>query len=245
MRKQTLLWILLLPGACHIISCREAAKATVPTVEITGTPATPAPVAAAVGYELQPRESILYWKGNPVVGSGHAGTLKAESGNLAIDANGKLAGGYFVLDMNSILSTDPVNKGPEDGLVQHLKDPDFFDVPKYPKAYFTLVKADPGANDSSFTITGQLKMKDKINEITFPATLLNQEIISRPKPPSSLTGPSGVSPINRPISSAISKTTPFPILYPYRWTCISNRCLEPVNKGFLMLVLARTAPLKS
>jgi polyisoprenoid-binding protein YceI len=173
MRTQTLLLAFLLPGTWHFISCRETVKATVPTVEVTGTPAAPAPIpAAAIGFALQPKESILYWKGNPVVGGGHAGTLRAESGNLALDASGKLVGGFFVLDMNSILCTDPGNKGPEDGLVQHLKDPDFFDVPKFPKAFFTLLKAAGGANDSSFTITGQLNIKNKVNEITFPATLV-------------------------------------------------------------------------
>lgn len=168
--QQFLLSALCLFGIYHFTACRETEKA-IPAKLVTAAVATPEPIAAATGYELQPKESFIYWKGSTVTGGGHAGTLRPVSGNLAADAGGKWVGGYFVIDMNTILSTDPDNRGAEDGLVKHLKDPDFFDVPRFPKAYFTMLKATPGANDSSFTITGQLNLKNIVREITFPATL--------------------------------------------------------------------------
>ncbi len=81
---------------------------------------------------------------------------------------GKWVGGYFVIDMTTIRSTDTKQEAERIGTrMLHLKDPDFFDVKKFPVAYFTLLKAVPGANDSSFTLTGQLNLKNITNDNYF------------------------------------------------------------------------------
>lgn len=174
MRKHYfLLAALCLPAMYLFIACRDVAETpTSATQTATTLAVASSETAPAVGYELQVKESFIYWKGRPVAGTGHEGTLKPISGNLAADASGKWVGGYFVIDMTTIRSTDTKQEeGKESGLDAHLKDPDFFDVKKYPRAYFTLLKALPGANDSSFTLTGQLNIKNITREITFPATL--------------------------------------------------------------------------
>jgi polyisoprenoid-binding protein YceI len=173
--QQWLFAALSLSGMYLFMACGDGAETPTATIQPVSTLAVASSEATpAVGYELQAKESLLHWKGRPVVGSGHEGTLQLVSGDLAADATGKWVGGYFVIDMTSIRGTDGKREGDkESGLEAHLKDPDFFDVKKYPKAYFTLLKAVPGANDSSFTLTGQLNLKNITQEISFPATVVN------------------------------------------------------------------------
>lgn len=175
MRKQQLLLpSLLLVPAFYFIACQDTEQAPVlPAQQATVTAALVNANAAqhATGYELQVKESQLTWSASHVVGGGHEGTLQLESGNLAADASGKWVGGYFVIDMNSINVTDVKEKGEKSSLEKHLKDDDFFSVPKYPKAYFTLTSAVPGTGINAYTITGKLNIKGINNDISFPATL--------------------------------------------------------------------------
>lgn len=162
---------LCLTGA---IACRDrsAVANAAPTLAITG-PAPSIQAGKVVGYSLVISESFVNWKGMHVVGgNGHQGYIKPLAGNLAFDANGNIAGGYFELDMNTITTTDKKDTSSDNGLVSHLKDPDFFDVKKYPKGTFQLIKAVKAANDSSYYITGQLSLRAITQEIHFPATIV-------------------------------------------------------------------------
>ncbi len=58
-----------------------------------------------------------------------------------------------------------------DKLTAHLKNPDFFDVRKYPKATFKSTKIEPKGEDPKATITGKLKMLDKEVEVKIPVEL--------------------------------------------------------------------------
>jgi len=59
-----------------------------------------------------------------------------------------------------------------DGLTEHLKTADFFDVAKFPKASFvsTEIKAG-GDKGATHTITGNLEIKGVKRSVTFPATI--------------------------------------------------------------------------
>jgi polyisoprenoid-binding protein YceI len=130
-------------------------------------------VGPVVGYSLVIPESFVNWKGMHVVGgNGHQGYIKPLAGTLALDANGAIAGGYFELDMNTITLTDKKDTSSDNGVVSHLKDPDFFDVKKYPRSTFQLTKAIKGSSDSSYNITGQLTVRGITQEIAFPATIV-------------------------------------------------------------------------
>jgi polyisoprenoid-binding protein YceI len=162
---------LCLTGA---IACRDRSAVAVaaPTLAIT-EPAPSTPVGRVVGYSLVIPESFVNWKGMHVIGGkGHQGYIKPRTGTLAFDANGTIAGGYFELDMNTITITDKKDTSSDNGLVSHLKDPDFFDVKKYPKATFQLTKAIKVSSDSSYNITGQLTLRANTQEIHFPATIV-------------------------------------------------------------------------
>lgn len=164
---------LCLTGA---IACRDRSSAAIaaPTMAITSV-APSTPVGRVVGYSLVIPESFVNWKGSHVMGkNGHQGYIKPLTGNLAFDANGAIAGGYFELDMNTITSTDKKDTSSDNGLVSHLKDPDFFDVKKYPRGTFQLTKAIKGSSDSSYYITGQLTLRAITQEIHFPATIVKK-----------------------------------------------------------------------
>jgi polyisoprenoid-binding protein YceI len=63
------------------------------------------------------------------------------------------------IDTTSLFSDDAK-------LTDHLKNPDFFDVRKYPKITFESTKID--ATEESATITGKLTMLDKTVEVKVP-----------------------------------------------------------------------------
>jgi polyisoprenoid-binding protein YceI len=76
-------------------------------------------------------KSTIKWKGSMLFSFGeHYGTVNFKSGYL-LKSGDKLSGGSFVVDMNTIVNTDG-DYSPN--LVEHLKNEDFFDVPKYPEA---------------------------------------------------------------------------------------------------------------
>ena len=162
---------LCLTGA---VACRDRSTAAIAAPTLANTsPAPSTPAGSVVGYSLVIPESFVNWQGMHVIGGkGHQGYIKPLTGTLAIDADGTIAGGYFELDMNTITITDRKDTSSDNGLVSHLKDPDFFDVKKYPKGTFQLIKAIKGSNDSSYHITGQLTLRAITQEIHFPATIV-------------------------------------------------------------------------
>lgn len=123
--------------------------------------------------------SILTWTGSKPTGT-HTGTFKLKEGVLNI-TEGKLTGGSFTIDINSLtnvdLASDAENKGKIEG---HLKSPDFFDVAKFPVARFEITSVKPFAavTDSSAAkaiegatniISGNLTLKDSTKNLSFPA----------------------------------------------------------------------------
>jgi polyisoprenoid-binding protein YceI len=157
------------------VACRDRSTAAI-AVPVTGS-APSTPVGSVVGYTLDIPESFVNWKGMHVMGgNGHQGYIKPLTGTLAFDANGAIVGGYFELNMNTITITDRKDTSSDNGLVSHLKDPDFFDVKKYPRGTFQLTKAIKGSSDSSYYITGQLTLRDMTQEIHFPATIVRNGV---------------------------------------------------------------------
>jgi polyisoprenoid-binding protein YceI len=130
--------------------------------------------------DLSLKESTLFWKGNYAVGTnGHEGTLQFLSGMLTQTANGKINGGSFVIDMNSLKNTDIEDEKGRKNIEEHLKSNDFFDVKKYPTATFTIVKIEPTTIADRYAITGDLLMKGISNRIAFAALITqNKEVIS-------------------------------------------------------------------
>lgn len=64
---------------------------------------------------------------------GHQGTINFKEGYF-LKNNGVISGGEFIIDMNSIICTDNGKIDRDSGLVNHIKNEDFFDVKKFPFA---------------------------------------------------------------------------------------------------------------
>lgn len=121
-------------------------------------------------HPLSLNESLIFWKVDYSIGTkGHEGTLKLISGNVMIK-DGRIQGGNFVIDMNSVHATD---MNPDDGgkdLEQHLRDKDFLATSEYPKGYFTVLKSEP-ATAGKITISGYLILKGISNTVNIPSVV--------------------------------------------------------------------------
>ncbi|HRJ30990.1 MAG TPA: YceI family protein [Cyclobacteriaceae bacterium] len=121
--------------------------------------------AAKVGVNV--KESVLEWTGKKLGGE-HYGELKISDGYLLFTKE-RLTGGFFEIDMNSIVCTDITDEKSNKRLVDHLKSEDFFSVIKFPTARFEITKVEYKSN-TNYIITGNLTIKDKTNPLTFPVT---------------------------------------------------------------------------
>lgn len=110
------------------------------------------------GIEIDKSKSKVEWKGTKVTGE-HTGNLKFKSGDAQIK-EGKLVGGEFVVDVNSLTVSD-LDGDYADKFLGHMKSGDFFNVEKYPNSKLKIksVKGNKVAAD--------LTIKDKTNPVNF------------------------------------------------------------------------------
>ena len=122
-------------------------------------------------YKVNTTESVVTWEGTKPTGV-HTGTINVSAGELMLDAKGHIAGGSFNMDMNSLKDTDMQPGKGKENLEGHLKTGDFFEVEKYPMGKFVITKvvATPKAA-ATHEVTGNLTLKDKTKEVSFPATI--------------------------------------------------------------------------
>ncbi|MCE7071893.1 YceI family protein [Dyadobacter sp. CY327] len=94
---------------------------------------TASSVSLHVGNEkyvaIDTKESVVTWRGYNLNGlNSQTGYVYISKGELLIE-NGELTGGTVEVDMNTI---EDKNHGRDNKLVHHLKDPDFFEVERFP-----------------------------------------------------------------------------------------------------------------
>lgn len=108
-------------------------------------------------------KSKVVWKGYKVTGS-HEGTITLNSGFLTFN-EGKLVGGEFVMNMNTLIATDLQgdSKGKLEG---HLKSDDFFSVEKHPTATLVFTNV-TSSGKNAYKVTGDLTIKGITSQITF------------------------------------------------------------------------------
>jgi polyisoprenoid-binding protein YceI len=127
-------------------------------------------------YTVSVKDSKVHWLGKKVTGQ-HEGDIFLKSGEVTYE-KGKLKGGSFTIDMNSITCTDITDAGTNKKLVGHLKKDDFFGVDKFPTATLTITSvkalesgsmlADMAGDDSKgFEVTADLTIKGKKSPVTF------------------------------------------------------------------------------
>ncbi len=147
-------------------------KIMVPEVKDDGMP-----------YYVVPAESKVEWEGSKVTGV-HTGAVAVKEGSLAVK-DGKVIGGTIVIDMTTITNADIADATDNEKLVGHLKSDDFFGVEKYPMASFTFdnVTHQPNAEAGkpNYNVEGTLTIKDKTDQVTFPAFIEVQNGVARAK----------------------------------------------------------------
>lgn len=158
-------------AALFLSACSSEAETTAEETTTVTTEAT----ATGEGetYQLVQEQSNVNWHGTKVTGE-HRGEIDVKSGELTM-ANNQLAGGTIVIDMGTITNTDITAEEDNAKLVGHLKSDDFFGVEKYPTATFELTSASPienaAAGEPNYNVQGNLTIKEKTEQVSFPATV--------------------------------------------------------------------------
>ena len=117
-------------------------------------------------FEIDIKASKVYWTGKKVVGE-HTGYVSIGSGTVIVE-NNNVVRAEVKMDLNTIVCTDLTDAEWNKKLVGHLKSEDFFSVEKYPMANFEIVSMKQEVKDGDYVVTGNLTLKGKTNEISFP-----------------------------------------------------------------------------
>ncbi|HCY00754.1 MAG TPA: hypothetical protein DG754_11495 [Bacteroidales bacterium] len=125
--------------------------------------------------DVAPSKISIEWLGTKPTGT-HNGTINLEKGEIYID-EGKLLGGKFIIDMNSIVILDLKDPEMNQNLLNHLKSPDFFLVDSFPTALFEFSTITPFDKNRVITyetrptheIEGNLTIRGITKNISFPA----------------------------------------------------------------------------
>lgn len=131
-------------------------------------------------YKVDTEGDEVMWEGfTTYTPKSHYGTIQVEQGQLKVE-EGKIVGGKFTIDMNSIHSVDLADdEEMYQKLVGHLKSPDFFAVDSFPKAKFEVTMVQKASEDdttgASHHISGNLTMRGVTKNITIPAMVSMQD----------------------------------------------------------------------
>ena len=123
--------------------------------------------AQAERYVANAETSTITWKGIAPT-KAHNGTINISEGYLAFE-DGSLAGGNFIIDMNSIENIDLEDEKFNAKLVGHLKSPDFFDVEKNAYSVFAITGVEK--KNDKLMVKGNLTIKGIKKNIEFPAVV--------------------------------------------------------------------------
>jgi polyisoprenoid-binding protein YceI len=121
-------------------------------------------------FKINATSSKVGWVGKKVTGQ-HNGTIGVKEGSLEV-SKGKITGGSFVIDMNSIKCEDITDAGSNAKLVGHLKADDFFGVAKNPTGSFVIKKATAAGKvgkADKYNIEGDLTLKGIAKPVSFEA----------------------------------------------------------------------------
>lgn len=121
-------------------------------------------------YQVKTDQSSIAWEGHKFFGGKHTGNINIQSGELSV-SNGKITGGSFIIDMNSIVVTDLQGETAVK-LSNHLKTQDFFDAGSFPTASFVIKKIEYAKDKAA--VMGELTLRNTKQEITFLADVQSE-----------------------------------------------------------------------
>ena len=106
----------------------------------------------------------MKWTGKKI-GSQHYGYIQVKEGYLEMK-DGKISGGTFLVDMNSISNVDLKNEEFNKKLVDHLKSDDFFSVAQHPTSRLVIEESTPFRSGKA-TVKGMITIKGMTEPISF------------------------------------------------------------------------------
>ncbi|WP_299838154.1 YceI family protein [uncultured Tenacibaculum sp.] len=113
-------------------------------------------------------QSTIKWIGELTFHfGGHDGYIQFKEG-FFIKRGDKIVGGEFIIDMNSMTNSDIKEQEGKDSLIAHLKDPDFFDVEKFPLTSLLITKVEYSEQNTA-RIEAKLTLKGITKPINFRA----------------------------------------------------------------------------
>lgn len=134
----------------------------------TGLASSSAALGNETYYHIDTKTSTVKWKGGSLAGTNnHEGYVYLSRGQLKIQ-DGQFKGGSAQIDMNTI---EDDKHSRRNGLIDHLKDPDFFDVRKFPVASIELVDSE-AIKGSHKKVYANLTIKGIANPVIFPAEVV-------------------------------------------------------------------------
>ena len=157
--------------AMSIVACNSSNKET---KDNSSAEKTENVKTEKINYQIDTEKSVVHWKGNMIGVYAHEGDLKFESGKLTL-SNDALAEGEFLVDMNSMITTDNdalYKMAPRETLIGHLKSADFFDTKNFPMTTFKIIKV----NDDE--VLGNLTIKGKTNEERLTNVIVQENKLS-------------------------------------------------------------------
>lgn len=153
---------LILIIAVLAFSCRGTVK------QENNNEESASPLSLHVGNEkylrIDTKQSVATWKGASLNGlNTQTGYIYMSKGELMME-NRQLVGGTVEVDMNTI---EDKNHNSDNKLVDHLKDPDFFHVKKFPFSTISITKV-ASIDDEHKKVTANLTIKGITHPVTFP-----------------------------------------------------------------------------
>ncbi|MFT6334413.1 MAG: polyisoprenoid-binding protein YceI [Saprospiraceae bacterium] len=137
---------------------------TLVSFSLTAANDNPTPITKSVNVET----SVINWTGKKVTGQ-HSGDIKIKEGSLSFEG-GKLIGGSFVIDMNSMKCTDLQGKSAKK-LEGHLMSDDFFGIPNHPTATLEITKVKESKKSGNYEVTANITIKGITKTIIFETTV--------------------------------------------------------------------------
>ena len=127
--------------------------------------------AQSATYQLDVKQSKLFWKGTKTIGTKHYGYLLFNSGWLRTNAAGKFSDGMFNINMKSIKSTEHKDDSKNKGIEKELNGSAFFETSTYPTSTISVHTIVPTPVSSQFRVDGDLTIKKTKHPIIFLATI--------------------------------------------------------------------------
>ena len=133
-------------------------------------------------FQIASDQSTIAWVGRKVTGS-HEGTINLKNGELVV-TDGKLTGGYFVVDTASIKILDITNPETNAQFAGHLASDDFFSSQQFPEATLEIISVKSNHIDGNLTIKGitnRVSFDAKVNVVEEVLTAGAKIIVDRTK----------------------------------------------------------------